>query len=691
MKALLMAVTAAAVLAVGACRPAGTFGVDGENGACGNGVIDPGETCDPPSSCPAGCDDSNACTQDALEGSARSCDARCSHAPITSCRAGDGCCPEGCSPATDADCSTTCGNGTIEAGETCDPPAACPASCDDDDPCTGDTLTGSPSNCSAQCSSSPVTACAGGDGCCPAGCDDATDTDCSDSCGNGVVDPGETCDPPASCPASCDDADPCTTDSLTGSAATCSARCTHAPVTACAGGDGCCPAGCDDAADADCSDACGNGVVDPGETCDPPATCPATCDDGNVCTADTLAGSATTCTAACSAAPITACAGGDGCCPASCDSTGDGDCLPGGCGNGVVDPGETCDPPASCPTSCNDGNVCTTDTLNGSAAACTAACQATPITACSGGDGCCPSGCSPATDADCTGGVSTELCGAGRVMVNGACADHAPSARGQPEVCAQHNSMYPETATWVWNPDDGTECDLGVYNDVAGQDATRRLNLYRWLAGARSLDHMAATQADLECATMMRENGLSHTPPTSWTCYTSAGAGVAGRANLSSASTPLGQLASYVGEGPTPYAFAHRRHLLGGNNDVSWSNTGGAGCNQLYWGTGGSGPDAWYAWPPAGYAPEETSVSWWQLSSDIDFPDGFVLTVKNLSTGSDLSVTVQDLGSEWNLTDGMYTLGFSPSGATIPGSYQVTVTRSDGTPLYQYTVAFVSC
>jgi len=276
-------------------------------------------------------------------------------------------------------------------------------------------------------------------------------------------------------------------------------------------------------------------------------------------------------------------------------------------------------------------------------------------------------------------------------MVNGSCADHAPSLRSLSDVCGQYAALYPEGASWVWNPDDGTECDLGFYNDESGQDATSRLNLYRWLSGAQSLDHRAATSGDIECATMMRENGLSHSPPSSWDCYSAAGAAVAGRANLSSASTPLGQLASYVGEGPSPYAFAHRRHLLGGDNDVSWSNTGGAGCNQLYWGAGGSGPDNWYSWPPAGFAPVETNVSWWQLSSEVDFPDGFQVNVKDVGSGTDLSVTVQDLGTEWMTTDGMYTIGLRPSGITTPGSYQVTVTRSDGTPLYQYTVVFISC
>jgi hypothetical protein len=97
------------------------------------------------------------------------------------------------------------------------------------------------------------------------------------SCGNGVLDPGETCDPPASC----NDGNACTTDQMTGSAATCNVVCGATPITSCAGGDGCCPAGCNQTTDGDCSASCGNGAVEAGETCDPPGTCPTSCNDGN--------------------------------------------------------------------------------------------------------------------------------------------------------------------------------------------------------------------------------------------------------------------------------------------------------------------------------------------------------------------------------------------------------------------------
>ncbi len=97
-------------------------------------------------------------------------------------------CPIGKTCLLDSDCDSglclsgvcavpqNCGNGDIDEGETCD--GDCPTSCDDEDPCTDDLLTGSAANCTAECFFPPITACDSGDGCCPAGCDADNDTDC---------------------------------------------------------------------------------------------------------------------------------------------------------------------------------------------------------------------------------------------------------------------------------------------------------------------------------------------------------------------------------------------------------------------------------------------------------------------------------------------------------------------------------
>jgi len=172
-----------AVLGLAGCKSKSavtdTDGGTGDGGAsCGNGAVDDGETCDPPGSC-AVCDDGNACTADTTTGSADTCDLVCERSAITACQDGDGCCAAGCTAVTDADCSATCNDGTIDANETCDPQATCVTACNDGNACTTDVLTGSAANCNSVCATLPINVCSGGDGCCPAGCAQATDSDCA--------------------------------------------------------------------------------------------------------------------------------------------------------------------------------------------------------------------------------------------------------------------------------------------------------------------------------------------------------------------------------------------------------------------------------------------------------------------------------------------------------------------------------
>ncbi len=141
---------------------------------CGDGTVDGNETCD--GDCPTSCDDNDACTVDSFSGSADTCSLLCSYDIKTACINGDGCCPAGCTTDNDDDCSGSCGNDMIDENETCD--GDCPTSCNDNNVCTADALSGSAENCNAQCVYSAITTCASGDGCCPTGCTAQIDGDC---------------------------------------------------------------------------------------------------------------------------------------------------------------------------------------------------------------------------------------------------------------------------------------------------------------------------------------------------------------------------------------------------------------------------------------------------------------------------------------------------------------------------------
>ncbi|HEX4460686.1 MAG TPA: hypothetical protein VIA18_22055 [Polyangia bacterium] len=180
--------------------------------------------------------------------------------------------------------------------------------------------------------------------CVPGVSDGGDDGGPAATCGNGQLDTGEACDPAivapnnGACPliADCDDHNPCTTDSIDGAAAQCSARCAHTFVTACGPADGCCVTGCTPVTDVDCSATCGNGILDPAEQCDNaiaaglPGACPTSCLPKNGCTSYMLIGDASVCTAVCVMQTTMTCGGAlssDGCCPTGCTLLNDGDCA----------------------------------------------------------------------------------------------------------------------------------------------------------------------------------------------------------------------------------------------------------------------------------------------------------------------------------------------------------------------------
>ena len=427
------------------CPPGATYAVDHDClASCGNGVVetDSGESCDvgipagAAGACPTSCDDGLDCTIDYFL--TKGCQPACGHTPITTPISGDRCCPPGATNATDSDCPPVCGNNVVERGENCDGPS-CPTACPVPAPdiigrrgCLINEVIGYAADCAAHCELTEITACnaAYADGCCPEGCTNELDPDCSVHCKDGVLQTksGEVCEPmlgprePGACPTSCDDHNACTDDYLV-SAGTCSARCVYVPVTDLRPGDGCCPKGANFYLDADCAPTCGDGFVErPLELCDygTGAGCPSpdTCRSDDKCTEYEVQGRADQCSAVCVAKPITKCEPGDGCCAPGCTAVDDPDCPP-ICGDGVVETSESCDraittgSPGACARTCDDGDACTFDQATGSVEGCSRSCSHAPITTCVSNDGCCPAACSPDTDSDCAPTCGDGLIGAG--------------------------------------------------------------------------------------------------------------------------------------------------------------------------------------------------------------------------------------------------------------------------------------
>ena len=446
------------------CPPGATLEEDDDcDPNCNNGDLDPGETCDDgegsKTPCPASPEDCGKPSDDChvFEVVGSNCLYICLEKEKPSA-SDDGCCPTGATSVKDSDCPPACNNGVLERTETCDPGSGteCPLpdSCvdTDDDPCTIEGFEGTADSCTARCVTTMTITepdAENADGCCPAGVPAGMDADCVASCTNGVLESGELCDdgPTSTKPCGsgvCEPSHSCeVAEFIPGEGDDyCRVECMTRDIVECISGDECCPTGCTAAEDGDCSDACGNGVLDEdkGEKCDSaiaagmPGACPTDADCAEAsdpCKPIKVTGTADACTASCEEVPIVRCIPdqSDGCCSPerSCDANNDIDCEA-VCGNGAREQGELCD--GNCDDiNCDDNNPCTMETLTGPD--CRKYCQVTPITENINNDGCCLDGSSFEDDSDCP-----TRCGDGKVQG----AEQCDPGKGSPTPCPKNTA-----------------------------------------------------------------------------------------------------------------------------------------------------------------------------------------------------------------------------------------------------------
>ncbi len=330
------------------------------------------------------CDDANPCTADTC--TSGSCFNTNTTGPCDDglyCNGADSCSGGACSvhagnpcppPDGDANCAESCN----ESLNNCTGPDPAGSSCNDGLYCNGNDScsngscsihTGNPcpgadgdGNCRESCNET-VDACTAND---PDGstCNDGNAATTADSCSTGIC----TGTPIT---VNCDDGNPCTIDTVSGT------TCSHSPA----------PAGliCNDGLYCNGTDYCSNGVC-AGHAGNP---CPGPDGDSN-------------CSESCNEA-VDACTAND----ANGSLCNDGNSLTinDACSSGVC---------AGTPSSCNDNNPCTVDTLSGTSCVYTAASVGTPCSDglyCNGTDSCSAGTCSVHAGNPCTGGaVCANVC-----------------------------------------------------------------------------------------------------------------------------------------------------------------------------------------------------------------------------------------------------------------------------------------
>lgn len=223
-----------------------------------------------------------------------------------------------------------------------------------------------------------------------------------------------------------------------------------------------------------------------------------------------------------------------------------------------------------------------------------------------------------------------------------------PATRTEADVCAAWREGHVENASPAWS---GSGCGPGAMDPDAIDDTLRRINLFRWLAGLPPVtDRPEEQAAQIECAVMMSANGsLSHSPPSSWECFTDAGAGAAGRSNIALGyGSPGSAFDGYMLDRSVP-SLGHRRWILNpplGSVGIGFASPSRPGqCLSVFDRSGPGSDRTWTAYPNPGPAPVFLGEGEWSFQTHgVSLSGDASATVVRVSDGMTLSVTTRQTG-----------------------------------------------
>lgn len=221
-------------------------------------------------------------------------------------------------------------------------------------------------------------------------------------------------------------------------------------------------------------------------------------------------------------------------------------------------------------------------------------------------------------------------------------------------------------------------CDPGHPSDAAQQATLESINFARAMAGLDAVDlsDRLSRQAQQAALIMAANDALSHTPPSTWRCWSTTGAAAAGRSNLAWTSGVMNAGMSvklYLDDrGDDNRAVGHRRWILD-----PWTTTMGNGLTsstdalQVVGPTSDQRTDpAWVAWPTAGFFPSPLEpYGRWSLSSGSRSADFSHARVRVERGTTPLAVTRFAPESGY----AQPTLVFQVAGVQSTGTYTVVV------------------
>jgi hypothetical protein len=247
-------------------------------------------------------------------------------------------------------------------------------------------------------------------------------------------------------------------------------------------------------------------------------------------------------------------------------------------------------------------------------------------------------------------------------------------------------------------------CRVGG-TSTAYRDATlTAINWARGQAGLTAVPGLNATYSSYaqRAALIMQANrSLSHNPPSSWRCWSSAGASGAGHSNIALGAAGAMSVGLYLADpGSNNTLVGHRRWLLFPRlGRIGIGNT--ASANAIYvlgvpLAARPAGTPSYVTWPAAGYFPRAAEPGGrWSLSSSLGYSFRSAVVHVRGPNGAAVPVTRYAPVNGYGDNTLSWRLATAPSRSVrADQSYRVTVTgirtRSGALTTYVYTVILAS-
>ena len=239
-------------------------------------------------------------------------------------------------------------------------------------------------------------------------------------------------------------------------------------------------------------------------------------------------------------------------------------------------------------------------------------------------------------------------------------------------------------------------CDAGDTSSDYKAATLRRINWFRAMAGVPASIQFDATfnaKAQQAAMLMSANNQLSHTPPSTWRCYSAFAAEAAGKSNLGLGSSGTDAVSGgYMADGgANNAAVGHRRWVLypqtrfmgtGDVRDTSGATTSSANALWVFDANVSSARpavrDDFVAWPPKGFTPYPAVFPRWSFSHPkADFSAATVTMTENGTPLATRTEPVMNGFGENTLVwlPGAYTDGMTWAKPAFDTAYQVQLSN----------------